>query len=70
MRRVLLPFEFYEPSTVQEAVGLVNGDKVKFLAGGVDLVLKMRRREVLPVKVIRKRFPWNSSVPAINSQPA
>lgn len=52
MRRVLLPFEFCEPATVQEAVGLVNGDNAKFLAGGVDLVLKMRRREVAVDKVI------------------
>ena len=52
MHRVLLPFEFCEPSSVQEAVGLVNGGKAKFLAGGVDLVLKMRRREVAADKVI------------------
>jgi carbon-monoxide dehydrogenase medium subunit len=52
MHRVLLPFEFFEPTTIKEVVNLVDGDKVRVLAGGVDLVLKMRRREILPEKVV------------------
>ncbi len=52
MHRVLLPFEFFEPTTIKEVVELVDGDKVRVLAGGVDLVLKMRRREILPEKVV------------------
>ena len=52
MYRVLLPFEFFEPTTIKEVVNLVDGDKVRVLAGGVDLVLKMRRREILPEKVV------------------
>jgi carbon-monoxide dehydrogenase medium subunit len=52
MHRVLLPFEFAEPTTVGEAVELVDGRKVRVLAGGVDLVLKMRLREVAPEKVV------------------
>jgi carbon-monoxide dehydrogenase medium subunit len=47
-----LPFEFFEPTTVKEVVELVDGDKVRVLAGGVDLVLKMRRREIVPEKVV------------------
>ena len=52
MHRVLLPFEFFEPTTIKEVVELVDGDKVRVLAGGVDLVLKMRRREIVPEKVV------------------
>ena len=52
MHRVLMPFEFFEPTTVQEVVDLVDGDKARVLAGGVDLVLKMRLRQIVPDKVI------------------
>ena len=52
MHRVLLPFEFAEPATVGEVVELVDGQKARVLAGGVDLVLKMRLREILPEKVV------------------
>ncbi|MFH1488378.1 MAG: xanthine dehydrogenase family protein subunit M [Pseudomonadota bacterium] len=52
MHRVLLPFEYFEPTTVKEVVGMVDGQKARILAGGVDLVLKMRRRQILPEKVV------------------
>jgi len=52
MHRVLLPFEFFEPGTVNEAVALADGFKARILAGGVDLVLKMRLRQIVPEKVI------------------
>jgi len=52
MHRVLLPFEFAEPTTVGEVVGMVDGQKAMVLAGGVDLVLKMRLRQILPEKVV------------------
>ncbi len=52
MHRVLLPFEFSEPVTVAEAVALVDGDRARALAGGVDLVLKMRLRQVVPEIVV------------------
>jgi carbon-monoxide dehydrogenase medium subunit len=52
MHRVLLPFEFFEPTTVGEVVGLVDGEKARVLAGGVDLVLKMRLRQIVPERVI------------------
>ncbi len=58
MHRVLLPFEFVEPTTVGEAVEMIDGQKARALAGGVDLVLKMRLRQVLPEKVVSlQRIP-------------
>jgi carbon-monoxide dehydrogenase medium subunit len=47
-----LPFEFAEPTTVSEAAELVDGERARALAGGVDLVLKMRLRQVRPEKVV------------------
>ena len=52
MHRVLLPFEFSEPASVAEAVALVDGEGTRALAGGVDLVLKMRLRQVGPERVV------------------
>jgi len=52
MHRVLLPFEFSEPTSVAEAAKLVDGDRVRVLAGGVDLVLKMRLRKIVPERVV------------------
>ena len=52
MHRVLLPFEFSEPVTVAEAVSLVDGDRARALAGGVDLVLKLRLRQIVPERVV------------------
>ena len=52
MHRVLLPFEFSEPVTVAEAVALVDGDRARALAGGVDLVLKLRLRQVVLERVV------------------
>ena len=52
MHRVLLPFEFAEPTSVGEVIELVDGRQARVLAGGVDLVLKMRLREVAPEKVV------------------
>ena len=52
MHRVLLPFEFSEPASIAEAVESVDGDRVRALAGGVDLVLKMRLRQIVPELVV------------------
>jgi carbon-monoxide dehydrogenase medium subunit len=52
MHRVLLPFEFAEPTTIGEVVELVDGQKARVLAGGVDLVLKMRLRQIVPEKIV------------------
>ena len=52
MHRVLLPFEFSEPLSVAEAVSLVDGDGLRALAGGVDLVLKLRLRQIAADRVV------------------
>ena len=52
MHRVLLPFEFFEPATIKEVAELADGEASRVLAGGVDLVLKMRRRQIVPEKVV------------------
>jgi CO/xanthine dehydrogenase FAD-binding subunit len=52
MHRVLLPFEYSEPVSIGEAVGLIDGDRSRALAGGVDLVLKMRLRQIVPGRVV------------------
>jgi len=52
--RVLKPFEYFEPGTVAQAVRLLlsYGDKAKVLAGGVDLIPRMRQRKVTPEYVV------------------
>lgn len=55
MHRVLLPFEFLEPTTVEDVVELADGQKARVLAGGVNLVLRMRLRKLVPEKVISIR---------------
>lgn len=58
MHRVLLPFEFSEPTSVAEAVALIDGNRARALAGGVDLVLKMRLRQIVPERVVSlQRIP-------------
>ena len=54
MYRVLRPFEFFEPTSLDEAIRLLNihGDQAKVMAGGVDLVLKMRLRQLMPEYVV------------------
>ena len=52
MHRVLLPFEFFEPTTVKEVLELLDGEKTKVLAGGLDLLLNSRLRKIELNKVI------------------
>jgi carbon-monoxide dehydrogenase medium subunit len=54
MYRVLRPFEYFEPTTVAEVVDILSrhGGKAKVLAGGMDLVPKMRRRDLSPEYII------------------
>ncbi len=52
MHRVLLPFEFFEPRSIEEAVRLLDTPHSKVMAGGVDLVLKMRLRLISPETVV------------------
>ena len=60
MYRVLNYFEYFEPMTVDEVLRLLSkyGDEAKPMAGGVDLVLKMRLRQLMPKYVISlQRLP-------------
>jgi carbon-monoxide dehydrogenase medium subunit len=58
--RVLKPFEYFEPGMVREAVRLLfsYGDKAKVLAGGVDLIPRMRQHKIKPEYVVNiQRIP-------------
>lgn len=54
MFRLLRPFEYHEPRSILEALALLDchGSKARILAGGTDLLISMKKREVLPVHVI------------------
>ncbi len=54
MAQPLKPFDYFEPTTIEEATQILSkyGTKVKVLAGGVDLVARMRRRQVQPQYVV------------------
>jgi len=54
MARLLKPFEYLEPKTVDEAVQLLSrhGDKAKALAGGTDLLISMKKRHIVPEYVV------------------
>ncbi len=58
MHRTMRPFELLEPSTVDEAVGILSsyGDKAKVLAGGIDLLAKMRRWQMKPECLVSIRM--------------
>jgi aerobic carbon-monoxide dehydrogenase medium subunit len=45
----LLPFDYFEPTSVKEAAGLLTKHvgKAKVLAGGIDLIPSMRRGRIL-----------------------
>ena len=58
--RALKPFEYFEPGTVEEAVQLLSsyGDKAKVLAGGVDLIPRMRNGKIKAEYVVNiQRIP-------------
>jgi carbon-monoxide dehydrogenase medium subunit len=52
--RVLKPFEYLEPETVEGALRVLSthGGKGKVLAGGIDLVPSLRRGEIKPEYVV------------------
>lgn len=54
MTRPLKPFGYFEPNTIEEVVQILDryGTKAKVLAGGVDLVARMRRRQIQPEYVV------------------
>lgn len=57
MPRVLSPFEYLEPKTAEEAIRFLSdyNKRAKVLAGGVDLVDRMRRRDIGPEYVVSLR---------------
>ena len=59
------PFEFYQPSTLQEASRLLKdkGPGGRFLAGGTDLVIAMKEKGLLPKYIVDlKRVPGLSGI--------
>ncbi|MEA3441945.1 MAG: xanthine dehydrogenase family protein subunit M [Chloroflexota bacterium] len=50
MFRTLKPFEYFEPKTIEEATETLSkyGTKAKAYAAGVDLVPRMRKRQIHP----------------------
>ncbi len=52
-----MSFEYHEPASVAEAVALAArfGDEARFLAGGTDLVIQMRRGRLSPRHVVSLR---------------
>ncbi|MGE3538985.1 MAG: xanthine dehydrogenase family protein subunit M [Candidatus Tectimicrobiota bacterium] len=58
-------FEYCDPTSVGEAVGLLrqHAGKARVLAGGTDLFLRMRRRALMPEVVVDlKRIPELASL--------
>lgn len=55
--RLLPPFEYLEPRTVDEAIQLMatHGEKAEVIAGGTDLVISLKKRQVRPEYVISLR---------------
>ncbi len=47
-------FEYHTPASVAEAIDLMDryGDKARFIAGGTDLLLAMKKREASPEQLI------------------
>ncbi|MBI5447077.1 MAG: xanthine dehydrogenase family protein subunit M [Deltaproteobacteria bacterium] len=55
-------FELFEPASVEEAVGLLAGRRGSFvLAGGTDLLVRMKRGELAPENLISLRLVPNLS---------
>ncbi len=61
--RTLLPFEYLEPDTIDSALALLDDADCSILAGGVDLVLKLRLRAVTADRVLSlHRIPGLESI--------
>src|SRR6478672_10717266 len=59
------PFDFYQPTTLQEASRLLRekGPGGRFLAGGTDLVIAMKEKGLLPNYIVDlKRVPAISGI--------
>lgn len=61
----LKPFSYFEPATLAEAVEILSGSKEKayLLAGGTDLLIRMKRGEIAPPALVNlKRISGLSSI--------
>ena len=58
MTRLLKPFEYSEPRSIEEAVQLllIHGNKAKIIAGGLDLVPRMRQGQSQPEYVVSSKM--------------
>jgi carbon-monoxide dehydrogenase medium subunit len=59
------PFDFYQPTSLQEASRIVkeNGPGGRFLAGGTDLVIAMKEKGLVPKYIVDlKRVPGLSGI--------
>jgi carbon-monoxide dehydrogenase medium subunit len=47
-------FEYHAPATIEEALHLITryGDNGRFMAGGTDLLVAMKKREITPLHLI------------------
>jgi CO/xanthine dehydrogenase FAD-binding subunit len=47
-------FEYHAPATIEEALDLITryGDNGRFMAGGTDLLLAMKKREITPEHLV------------------
>lgn len=54
MARLLKQFEYFEPETIAEALQLLSrySNRAKVLAGGTDLLISMKKRQVSPEYVV------------------
>lgn len=63
MNRTLKPFKYIEARTVEEAIRILSiyGTKAKVLAGGTDLLVSMKRKEIEPQYIV-----YIKSIPELN----
>ena len=67
--RTLLPFEFLEPDSVDAALAVLDEAESHVLAGGVDLVLKLRLRMLTADRVLSlHRIPGLDSISISDGQ--
>ena len=67
--RTLLPFEFLEPDSVDAALAVLDKAESHVLAGGVDLVLKLRLRMLTADRVLSlHRIPGLDSISISDGQ--
>jgi aerobic carbon-monoxide dehydrogenase medium subunit len=62
-----MSFEYHEPTSLSEAVdlGARFGGDARFLAGGTDLIIQMRRRKIAPRHIVSlRRVPGLDTIEA------